>query len=132
MYSKTRCTKVNELRFQMVKAKCGEELNPDININMASLPPCNLSLQQHVNRCCYQVGVWKRAHEPTPDVPEVSECHGWTQRDGILEPLWTKEDVLILPQQMIEDLVEDASNTEEKDVLDLPEDYMSDSDSDDD
>ena len=31
--------------------------------------------------------MWKRAHEPNPDIPAATE-HDWEIKNGMLEPIW--------------------------------------------
>uniref|UniRef100_UPI00358EEDC6 uncharacterized protein n=1 Tax=Myxine glutinosa TaxID=7769 RepID=UPI00358EEDC6 len=56
------------------------------------------SIGQDIARVNYQVGIWKRAHIPKPDVPLAHNGHGWTQTDEHLEPLWY--DGTMLPAQL--------------------------------
>jgi hypothetical protein len=69
--SRSRLTKVDELRHQLLKDKCGEEvINANQNVDLATLPPCRRSLVQHIRRCNYQIAVWRRADQPDPDIPQ--------------------------------------------------------------
>lgn len=54
---------------------------------------------QHVHRVNYQVGIWKRALQPNPDIPHPVG-HGWSLVNGKLEPLWYVGSAL--PQQLID------------------------------
>jgi len=41
------------------------------------------------------VGIWERAHCAWPEIPHLTEGHGWVSKDGIrLEPKWYKGDTL--------------------------------------
>lgn len=64
LYGDKRVTKVNTLRHTRLLKKCGEDgkLKPSKKIDLASLPPCQSSLVEHINRVNFQVGIWKRAH----------------------------------------------------------------------
>ena len=104
LYGKPRFKSVNELRFHLLKAKCGSEdkITNNTNVGISNMLPCSDSMREHVLRVNYQVAIWKRAHVTKPDVPNPSTGHGWILKDNILEPLWTSGN--ILPQQMIDSL----------------------------
>ena len=80
----------------MLKEKCGDEgLDTSMNVEMASFPPCSPVFKQHLRRCNYQTGIWKRALEQFPAVPDPTELegHGWRKgEDGRVEPLWIEEE----------------------------------------
>ena len=57
-----------------------------------------------------QVAIWQRAHEPHPTIQPPTENHGWTEKDGILEPLWIQGDVL---RTTLIDILEDTIKTNE-------------------
>ena len=99
-YRKPRFKSVNELRFHLLKAKCGSEdkITNNRNVGINNMLPCSDSLREHVRRVNYQVVIWKQACAAKPDVPNPSTGHGWILKDNILEPLWTSGN--ILPQQM--------------------------------
>ena len=101
-YRKPRFKSVNELRFHLLKAKCGSEdkITNNRNVGISNMLPCSDSLREHVRRVNYQVAIWKRACVTKPDVPNPSTGHGWILKDNILEPLWTSGN--ILPQQMVD------------------------------
>ena len=65
---------------------------------MSMLPPCRKSLEQHIKRVNYQVGIWKHAHIANPDTPNPCDGHGWMMVDGHLEPLWYDGEAL--PQEL--------------------------------
>ena len=102
IYGRARVHKVNELRYIRIQELCAKEdqPHPSKNVDLGSLPPCRRSLEQHVRRVNYQVGIWKRAHIAEPDIPDVKVDHGWEVKDGKLEPLWYTGDVL--PQDLID------------------------------
>ena len=113
MYGRPRATDVNILRYQMLMGKCGDDgkINPAINIDMGKLPPCHECLVQHIKRANYQVAIQKRANIAEPDVPDPTNGHGWTSKDGTMEPLWTEGD--ILPMQLetiLEEVAEEQSD----------------------
>lgn len=129
MYGRHRFTSVNDLRHQLLKERCGDDpLNANHNVDMASMPPCKETLQEHIKRSNYQVAIWKRALEPMPDVPPPSDGHGWTNIAGTLEPVWSAEDD-ILPSNIV-DFLEDLSDSdneeeEEDDVISYLEEPVS-------
>lgn len=77
-----RCpsTTVNELRYQLFRAKKGE-------VESGQLPPCEDCLFMHSLRANYQSGVWHRALEQRPRIPNPSG-HGWCDEDGKLAICW--------------------------------------------
>ena len=91
LYCKPRLNELNELRFHLLKAKRGSEgkLTNYTNVGITNMPSCNDSLREHVQRCSYQVVIWKQAHVTKPDVPNPPTGHGWVLKDDVLEPLWT-------------------------------------------
>ena len=73
MYAASSKTcKVNILRHEMFLSKRGE-------VDSSTLPPCEDSLKQHIQRANYQAGVWRGALLPMPDIPEP-DGHGWIKR----------------------------------------------------
>lgn len=120
MYGRHRFTCVNDLRQQLLKERCGDEpLNANHNVDMASMPPCKQTLQEHIKRSNYQVAIWKRALEPMPDVPAASNGHGWVDVDGTLEPMWSAEEDVILPADVVDFLVDfpDSDDEEEEEAV---------------
>jgi len=105
-----------DLRYQMVNEKCGDEvISSSYTIDPATLPSCQRSFKQHVHRCNYQVAIWKRSDQPVPDIPQPTEGHGWTMKNGVLEPLRTEEEEeLTLPQAVIDDLLNDVHDYNEE------------------
>ena len=92
---------------------------------MAKLPPCRRSLEQHIRRVNYQMGIWKRAHLVNTDIPVPIDGHGWTLVNGKLEPLWYEGHVL--PQQLADIAeksvyVDDDSDSDEENTSDV--DYI--------
>ena len=68
--------KVNILRHEMFLSK-------RVEVDSSTLPPCEDSLKQHIQRANYQAGVWRG-----PDIPEP-DGHGWIKRaDGGLDLDW--------------------------------------------
>ena len=116
VYNRKSVKAVDELRYILLKEKCGdEEMNPKLNVDLSTLPPCRRSPTQHVRRVNYQVAIWKRAHDPHPALPNAAEGHGWEQKEGYLQPLWTAdEDELILPDSVVKDLQQEQMDTDEE------------------
>ena len=50
LYGKPRFKTVNELRFQLLKTKCGNEdkITNNTNVDIANMPPCSDSLRENV------------------------------------------------------------------------------------
>ena len=82
MYAASSKTcKVNILRHEMFLSKRGE-------VDSSTLPPCEDSLKQHIQRANFQAGVWRGALLPMPDILEP-DGHGWIKRaDGGLDLDW--------------------------------------------
>ena len=114
VYNRKNFKTVNDLRFSMLKEKCGDiEINSSPNVDLSTPPPCRRSLKQHVRRVNFQVAIWKKAHIPNPDVPDATE--GWGNRNGCLQPLWTEnEDELVLPDSVVQDLLQEQTEEDNK------------------
>ena len=82
---------------------------------MSSLPPCKRSLVQHVRRGNYQVGVWRRAHLPKPNIPTPIPDHGWEMKDDQIQPLWLEGE--IMPTSLA-DILEQELSKENEDISD--------------
>ena len=80
-------------------------------IDLVFLPLCQSSLVEHINRVNLQVGIWKRAHIPKPDIPDPTKGHGWTVEDGQIRPKWTGKNVL--PTELV-DILETLNQEEEE------------------
>ena len=80
--SQTEITEVNEMRFQLFRAKNGD-------IQSGQLPPCQDCLKLHATRACYQAAIWHHSLEVTPRVPSPLDCNGWVlDDDGRLAIEW--------------------------------------------
>ena len=102
LYGRPRMKRVDDIRFQKMKEFCTKDdlTVPSKNFDMGTIPPCRKSLEQHIRRVNYQLGIYKQAHIPNPDIPKPTDGHGWTMIDGKLEPLWFDGDVL--PRQLVD------------------------------
>ena len=92
---KSQTGKVNDLRVTCINKFCiktGKTIPR--NVDMASLPPCRRTLEQHVRRANYQVAVWKAAGEAKPAIPSPDQDHGWIMTEHGLHPLWYEGDSL--------------------------------------
>ena len=112
MYGFPRFSSLDMLRYHLLKKKCVEndQLDPKRTVDLSIFPPCQETLKQHLKRTIYQVGIWKRAFEQFPEVPDP-EDNGWVKETGVLEPLWCDGEILPL---CLADLVKDDSDTEEE------------------
>lgn len=123
VYGKPRFRDLDEVRHHILMEKCGDEgLDASVNVDMSSLPPCNRMFQQHLRRCNFQAGIWKRALEQFPAVPDPTTGHGWRKgEDGRLELLWLEEEeVAILPPELAELLEADMESDDEDDTAYFP------------
>ena len=61
LYGKPRFKSVNELRFHLLKAKCGSEdkITNNTNVGISNMLPCSDSLREHARRVNYQVAIQK-------------------------------------------------------------------------
>ena len=78
MYAASSKTcKVNILRHEMFLSKRGE-------VDSSTLPPCEDSLKQYIQRANYQAGVWRGALLPMPDILEQTAMDGSRELIGAL------------------------------------------------
>jgi hypothetical protein len=62
MHARHPFTSVNDLRYQLFKERCGNApLNANLNVEMASMPSCKETLQEHIKRATNQAANLKRA-----------------------------------------------------------------------
>ena len=124
---------VDELRFLKLNELSSEDRpNTSRNVDMSSVPPCRKSLEQHIRRVNYQVGIWKHSHIPKPDISAANNGHGWTLAAGKLEPMWYDGEAL--PQALLDirqrpmDFSSDDSDSDDDLIINEDENYQSDSD----
>ena len=92
-------------------------LNKKSKIDMARLPPCQDSLIPHIERVNYRVSCYRRANVPIFDKPNPYDSgQGWILENGVLQPLWSKSDVL--PQSLVEILDRHIDKTDTLDDSD--------------
>ena len=97
-----------------------ENVDANMNVDMAKLPPCQLALRQHTKRTNFQVAIWKRGKEQFPSEPSPSDGHGWINIDGVLQPLWAEDKENIFPFQIADfiDTCDDDNKSDDVDFLD--------------
>ena len=111
LYGSRKILDIDDLREVNLMKKCGNELNSSRNVDIGSLPPCKCSLLRHVRRANYQVGIWRRAHLPKPDIPDPVQGHGWQIVNGIIEPIWFEGDPI---PTLLADILEAQREKEDK------------------
>ena len=126
LYGQPRLSSIDSARLHLLKKKCDSNgnLDPSRNIDIANLPPCSNTLKQHIRRANYQVGIWKKALDNFPEIPDPSD-HGWVVNDGKMEPLWC--DGPVLPNQLV-DVLESRFVTSNENDDDEDIDYYADAD----
>ena len=125
LYGKPRLTDVDEVRYLMMKERCkgdGDAITGSVHVDLSSFPPCKDSLEQHIRRVNFQVGVWKRAHENSPAIPSPTLGHGWTKSGDVLEPLWSTKD--ILPPRLVDVLESIGERPDDEDNSDSDDDCI--------
>ena len=86
---------------------------------MSLLPPCRMSLREHIKRTNYQALIWNRADQADPDIPSP-DGHGWCLSEGNLEFVWCSGSPM--PQELIDILDEHVEEDEiEESYEDEPE-----------
>jgi len=113
----------------MLELKCGQSLDSAKNVNLSSLPPPRVCLNEHMRRVNYQLAIWKRAHCSKPDVPHAPADHRSTMNDGKLQPCWFNG--AVLPKSTT-DILGAIDKDEMADGDSTDDDYESDSNADDD
>ena len=54
---------------------------------MSLLPPCRMSLREHIKRANYQALIWNTADQAEPDITSP-DGHGWRLNEGNLDFVW--------------------------------------------
>ena len=67
---RTNIISVNEMRFQLFRAKNG-------GVQSGQLPPCKDCFTLHAKRAAYQAAIWQRSLEQMPQIPSPLDCDGW-------------------------------------------------------
>ena len=124
---------MDSLQEMKLMKKYGNELNSSRNVDKGSLPPCKHSLIQHERRVNYQLGIWRRALVPKPDILDPVEGNGWQIVNGAIGPVWFEGDVMPI---VLADILQDHLEKEDDNVSDESDksvdEFDSDSDSGDD
>ena len=131
MYGKPTCKSVNTARASMIRRVTGgstSSLKDLKKVDLSRLPPCKRALVPHIKRVNYRLAQWKHAHLPTADIPLPTEDHGWTQREGRLEPMWN--DGPVLPPSLNEIACSNEKEDSEDETMSLDGSYYSSSESD--
>ena len=78
-------------------------------------PSCLLVDVVSNNMSTAVITIWKHSDQPVPDISQPTAGHGWTMKNGVLEPLRTEEEEeLTLPQAVIDDLLNDVHDYNEE------------------
>ena len=90
LYGRQNIKHVDDLRYLKLSEVGSENqrLNPSKNVDLASVPPCRRSLENHIRRVHYQAGVWKMANMSNITIPATTDNNGRILVGGNLEPLW--------------------------------------------
>ncbi|KAL8573826.1 hypothetical protein ACOMHN_019099 [Nucella lapillus] len=117
----TKVKYVNQLRFDLLKEKFDTKKGPLLacynGTDLSLLPPCQCTLQMHIQRVHYQVEVWKSAGEAQPAI-DGPAGRGWEiTEEGGLEIRWSEED--ILPQELVDILCDQQVPEEENEDFEL-------------
>ena len=75
------------------------------------LPPCRKSLEQHIRRVNYQVGIGKRENLAKPIIPDACDGHGWQMTEDYLEPKWFEGQ--FMPQQLADAMDNDIQDDDD-------------------
>ena len=73
LYCNSGGSDLNELRYKIYCSKRGK-------LTCDDLPPCNSAFVQHCKRANYQSCIWRRALQPTADIPSP-DGYGWNYGD---------------------------------------------------
>ena len=91
-----RVKQVDVAREIKVKNICGSnvDLRPGLSIDLSTFPPRRSILAQHIKRVNFQVCVWRKALDHSPEIPSPLD-HGYHVKEARkLEPLWFEENVI--------------------------------------
>ena len=77
LYGKPGCVSLNQLRCEKARKKVAAK----------RLPPTENSFSLHLKRCCYQLMIWKRCLEGSPQIPSPTEFGYYIKNEtGLLKP----------------------------------------------
>ena len=74
------------------------KLDPKKNVDLTTVPPPRVCLQEQIKRFIYQVAIWKHSYIHNPVIPPPTDDSGWVMVEQNIEPKWCDGDVL--PPQM--------------------------------
>jgi len=74
------------------------KLDPTKNVDLTTVPPPRVCLQEQIKRIIYQVAVRKHLYIHNPVIPPPTDDSGWVMVEQNIEPKWCDGDVL--PPQM--------------------------------
>ena len=114
MYGYPKEKSINNVRAKMLRKMVGKDqlLNKKSKIDLARLPPCQDSLDPHVQRVNYRLACYKRANQSIYERPKPFETNqGWHRSEhGELEPVWSRGPIIL---QSLVDLLETTNKDEE-------------------
>ena len=129
IYGKPRVKDVNMARFQKINEACSNKsLNAMKNVDLASLPPCKKTLEKHIERVIYTVGILKKSHIPNLIIPNP-ENYGWKKVNGLVQPHWFDGKEMPLQLEDVE-VREDSDSDMDEVSSDAESDIMSESEED--
>lgn len=112
-------TSLDKLRHDLFQQRYSPKsgvLSDCDGIDMSLLPPCQMSLREHIKRANYQALIWNRAYQAIPDVPSP-DGHGWCVTDGHINIKWCSGS--LMPEELVDVLLEptdEEENQEEQSV----------------
>ena len=77
IYKFTNTTSVDDIRVALFCKGKAQEM----------MPPTSDTLRLHTERANYQALIWRKAHEPKPDIAEPLDLGGWKVVEGKLRPV---------------------------------------------
>ena len=129
IYGKPRVKDVNMARFQKInEVYSNKSLNAMKNVDLASLPPCKKTLEKHIERVIYTVGILKKSHIPNLIIPNP-ENYGWKKVNGLVQPHWFDGKEMPLQLEDVE-VREDSDSDMDEVSSDAESDIMSESEED--
>ena len=119
LYGKARQKSVNAVRSVILKEMVGEDekLTMKFMVDLSRLPPCQSSLQPHIDRVNHRLAIYKRADQPIFWTPKpYDQGQGWTKnQDGTVEPVWSYGP--ILPPSLIDLIQKTAQELDDVDEI---------------
>ena len=77
LYGKPGCVSLNQLRCEKARKEVAAK----------RLPPTENSFSLHLKHCCYQLMIWKRCLEGSPQIPSPTEFGYYIENEtGLLKP----------------------------------------------